>query len=49
MTVQEASMDGRLTTVFAAAAAIGASFYVFLAPGGNKKKGVKRGKKSRII
>ena len=48
MTVQEASMDGRLT-VFAAAAAIGASFYVFLAPGGNKKKGVKRGKKSRII
>ncbi|KAL9980983.1 hypothetical protein ACROYT_G009632 [Oculina patagonica] len=31
-------MDGRCVTVFAAAAAIGASFYVFLAPNGKKKK-----------
>ncbi|KAJ7333791.1 Ubiquitin carboxyl-terminal hydrolase 30 [Desmophyllum pertusum] len=31
-------MDGRCATVFAAAAAIGASFYVFLAPDGKKKK-----------
>ena len=37
-------MDGRSLTVFAAAAAIGASFYVFLTPDGKKKKGVKRGK-----
>ena len=41
-------MDGRSFTVFAAAAAIGASFYVFLAPDGKKKKGIKRGK-CRII
>lgn len=38
------NMDGRSLTVFAAAAAIGASFYVFLTPDGKKKKGVKRGK-----
>jgi len=40
----EDNMDGRSLTVFAAAAAIGASFYVFLTPDGKKKKGVKRGK-----
>ena len=42
------NMDGRGLTVFAAAAAIGASFYVFLTPDGKKKKGVKRGK-SKIV
>ncbi|XP_068679475.1 ubiquitin carboxyl-terminal hydrolase 30-like isoform X3 [Montipora foliosa] len=31
-------MDGRTLTIFAAAAAIGASFYVLLAPDGKKKK-----------
>lgn len=36
-------MDGRCVSVFAAAAAIGASFYVFSAPDGNKKKAPKRG------
>lgn len=37
-------MDGRCLTVFAAAAAIGAGFYVFLAPNAKKKKGIKKGK-----
>lgn len=37
-------MDGRCATVFAAAAAIGASFYVFLAPDGKEKKKSRRGK-----
>lgn len=41
-------MDGRCLGVFAAAAAIGASFYVFLSPDGKKKKGIKKGK-GRII
>lgn len=39
-------MDGRSLTVFAAAAAIGAGFYVFLAPDEKKKKkGTKKGKR----
>ena len=39
-------MDGRSLTVFAAAAAIGAGFYVFLAPDEKKKKtGFKKGKR----
>ena len=48
MTEPGDNMDGRSLTVFAAAAAIGASFYVFLTPDGKKKKGVKRGK-SKIV
>ena len=37
------SMDGRCVTVFAAAAAIGASFYVLLAPCGKKSKATRGG------
>lgn len=42
-------MDGRCATVFAAAAAIGASFYVFLAPDGKKKKIAPRRGKSLVF
>lgn len=41
---QREAMDGRCATVFAAAAAIGASFYVFLAPDGKKKNTFRKGK-----
>ena len=36
-------MDGRFVSVFAAAAAIGASFYVLLAPYGKKPKATRGG------
>lgn len=46
---RKGAMDGRCLTVFAAAAAIGASFYVFLAPDGKNKKRVKRGKQFCVM
>lgn len=42
-------MDGRCATVFAAAAAIGASFYVFLAPDGKEKKKSRRDRPPGLV